>query len=162
MKKEDEAPQKFNSISELHRALGLPKPLHPLISLVDYANIKTEAEKLPKVMILNFYKISFKKNLHGKIKYGQHYYDFDEGGISFIAPNQLIAAAEDEKDYSGFTLLFHPDFLRNYPLGKSIKNFGFFSYSANEALYLSDREKKTITEVFNHILEELDGTIDDF
>jgi len=162
MKKEESIPQKFNSIADLHRALGLPKLLHPLVSLVDYANIKTEADKLPKVMILNFYKISFKKNLTGKLKYGQHHYDFDEGGISFIAPNQLISAAEDEKDYSGYTLLFHPDFLRNYPLAKSIKNYGFFSYSANEALYLSDKEKKTITEVFEHILQELNGTIDDF
>jgi AraC family transcriptional activator of pobA len=162
MKKGEEIAQKFNSISDLHRVLGLPKPLHPLVSLVDYGNIKTEADKLPKAMILNFYKISFKKNLQGRIKYGQHYYDFDEGGISFIAPGQLIAAAEDEKDYSGYTLLFHPDFLRNYSLAKLIKNYGFFSYSANEALYLSEKEKKTITEVFDHILQELDGTIDDF
>lgn len=162
MKKGEEIAQKFNSISDLHRVLGLPKPMHPLVSLVDYGHIKTEADKLPKAMILNFYKVSFKKNLQGRIKYGQHYYDFDEGGISFIAPGQVIAAAEDEKDYSGYTLLFHPDFLRNYSLGKLIKNYGFFSYSAHEALYLSEKEKKTITEVFNHILQELDGTIDDF
>jgi AraC family transcriptional activator of pobA len=162
MKKGEEIVQKFNSISDLHRALGLPKPLHPLVSLVDYGNIKTEADKLPKAMLLNFYKVSFKKNLQGRIKYGQHYYDFDEGGISFIAPGQLIAAAEEEKDYSGYTLLFHPDFLRNYALAKVIKKYGFFSYSANEALYLSEKEKKTITEVFHHILQELDGTIDDF
>lgn len=162
MKKGEEIALKFDSISDLHRVLGLPKPMHPLVSLVDYGNIKTEADKLPKAMILNFYKVSFKKNLQGRIKYGQHYYDFDEGGISFIAPGQLIAAAEDEKDYSGYTLLFHPDFLRNYSLGKLIKNYGFFSYSAHEALYLSEKEKKTITEVFNHILQELDGTIDDF
>ena len=162
MKNKEAITQKFNSISELHRALDLPKPLHPLVSLVDYGKIKTEAGELPKAMILNFYKISFKKNLQGKIKYGQHYYDFDEGGISFIAPGQLITAAEGEKDYSGYTLLFHPDFLRNYSLAKLIKNYGFFSYSANEALYLSEKERITITEVFHHILQELDGTIDDF
>jgi AraC-like DNA-binding protein len=162
VKKEDNTPQKFNTIPDLHRALGLPKPLHPLVSLVDYGHIKTEADKLPKAMILNFYKISFKKNLQGKIKYGQHYYDFDDGGISFIAPNQVIAAAEGEKDYSGYTLLIHPDFLQNYPLAKSIKNYGFFSYSANEALYLSEKERKTITEVFEHIMQELEGSIDEF
>ncbi len=162
MKKEENTPRKFESISDLHRVLGLPKLLHPLVSLVNYASITTPADQLPKVMILNFYKISLKKNLHGKLKYGQHHYDFDEGGISFIAPNQLISAAEEEKDYSGYTLLFHADFLRNYGLAKSINKYGFFSYSANEALYLSDKEKKTITEVFEHILQELNGTIDDF
>jgi AraC family transcriptional activator of pobA len=162
MKKEERQPQKFDSISELHRALGLPKPLHPLVSLVNYADITTPEAELPTMLLLNFYKISYKINLQGKIKYGQHHYDFEEGGISFLSPNQLIAAAEDEKDYSGYTLLIHPDFLRNYPLAKSINNYGFFSYSANEALYLSEKEKITISEVFKHILQELNSRIDDF
>lgn len=162
MKKEERLPQKFDSISGLHRALGLPKPLHPLVSLVNYADITTPEAELPTLLLLNFYKISYKINLQGKIKYGQHHYDFEEGGISFLSPNQIIAAAEDEKDYSGYTLLIHPDFLRNYPLAKSINNYGFFSYSANEALYLSEKEKTTISEVFEHILQELNSRIDDF
>jgi len=162
MKKEERLPQKFDSISGLHRALGLPKPLHPLVSLVNYADITTPEAELPTLLLLNFYKISYKINLRGKIKYGQHHYDFEEGGISFLSPNQIIAAAEDEKDYSGYTLLIHPDFLRNYPLAKSISNYGFFSYSANEALYLSEKEKTTISEVFEHISQELNSRIDDF
>lgn len=162
MKKQENKLHKFNSIADLHRALGLPKPLHPLISLVNYAAIKTPENELPQSLLLQFYKISYKKNLHGKIKYGQHYYDFDDGGISFISPNQIIASAEDEKDYSGYTLLIHPDFLRNYTLAKTIGNYGFFSYAANEALYLSEKEKTTISEVFEHILDELNGNIDDF
>ncbi len=162
MKKEERLPQKFDSISGLHRALGLPKPLHPLVSLVNYADITTPEAELPTILLFNFYKISYKINLQGKIKYGQQYYDFEEGGISFLSPNQIIAAAEDEKDYSGYTLLIHPDFLRNYPLAKSINNYGFFSYSANEALYLSEKEKTTISEVFEHILQELNSRIDDF
>jgi AraC family transcriptional activator of pobA len=162
MKKDDSTIQKFNSISELHKALGFPKPLHPLVSLVNYADIKTPYEKLPKALLLNFYKISYKKNLTGKIKYGQNYYDFDEGGLSFISPNQVISSAEDEKDYSGYTLLFHPDFIRNYHLDTKIKTFGFFSYSVNEALFLSDKEKQIIFSVFENIREELNSTIDDF
>lgn len=162
MKKEDNTPEKFNSISELHKALGFPKPLHPLVSLVNYADIKTPYEELPKVMLLNFYKISYKKNLTGKIKYGQNYYDFDEGGLSFIAPNQVISSAEDENDYSGYTLLIHPDFLRNYPLSIKIKSYSFFSYSANEALFLSDKEKQTLFTVFDNIKDELNNNMDDF
>ncbi|RYZ34325.1 MAG: AraC family transcriptional regulator [Sphingobacteriales bacterium] len=162
MKKEDNSPARFNTISELHQALGFPKPLHPLVSLVNYADIRTPAEALPKALLLNFYKISYKKNLRGKVRYGQHYYDFDEGGLSFVSPNQVIAAAEEEQDYSGYTLLFHPDFIRNYPLDTKIKTFGFFSYSVHEALFLSDKEKATIFSVFDHIREELDSRIDDF
>ena len=162
MKKDDSTIQKFNSISALHKALGFPKPLHPLVSLVNYADIKTPYKELPNSLLLDFYKISYKKSLTGKIKYGQNYYDFDEGGLSFISPNQVISSSEEEKDYSGYTLLFHPDFIRNYQLGTKIKNFGFFSYSVNEALFLSDKEKQIIFSVFENIKEELNSTIDDF
>jgi AraC family transcriptional activator of pobA len=161
-RKTDITPQKFNSISALHNALGFPKPLHLLFSLVNYADIKKPLDELPKTLLLNFFKISYKKGLTGKIKYGQHYYDFEEGGLSFVSPNQVISSGENEHDYSGYTLLFHPDFIRNYPLGTKIKSYGFFSYSANEALFLSDKEKQIIVSVFENIREELNGTIDDF
>lgn len=162
MKKADNTPQKFNSISALHSALGFPKPLHPLISLVNYADIKTPHDELPKALLLNFYKISYKKSLTGKIKYGQNYYDFDEGGLSFVSPNQVISSGEEEKDYSGYTLLIHPDFIQRYPLGTKIKSYGFFSYSANEALFLSDKERHTIFSIFENIREELNSNLDDF
>jgi AraC-like DNA-binding protein len=162
MKTESRQPYIFNSISELHRALGLPKPLHPLVSLVDYSDIKSNTDEITKGMVLNFYKVSYKKNFQGKIKYGQSYYDFDEGGLSFISPNQIISANADGADYGGHTLLLHTDFIRNYPLGKSIKNYGFFSYSASEALYLSEKEKEIITGIFKNIEHELSLSIDNF
>ncbi|HWK06720.1 MAG TPA: helix-turn-helix transcriptional regulator [Puia sp.] len=160
MKKESNPPYIFNSISELHRALGLPKPLHPLISLVDYGHIKGDTTDISKGMIFNFYKVSYKKNFTGKIKYGQGHYDFDEGGLSFVSPNQVITAGNDEADYSGYTLLFHPDFIRDYPLARNIRNYGFFSYSVSEALYLSEREKDVIIGIFKNIALELDSAID--
>ena len=152
----------IQSISELLRFLKLPKPMHPLVALVDYKDIKSDTEHLGKGYMLNFYKISFKKHFAGQIRYGQGYYDFEEGGLSFTAPNQVITAAEEEKDYSGYTLLFHPDFIRNYPLGKNIVKYGFFSYSVAEALYLSDKEKKLIFSVFDAIAIELDTNTDHF
>ena len=155
-------PVLFNSISELHRALGLPKPLHPLISLVDYSNIKADTTELEKGILFNFYKISYKKNYTGKVKYGQSYYDFDEGGLSFVSPNQVISVSDDEGDYGGYTLLIHPDFIRNFPLGKKIKDYGFFSYTVAEALFLSDKEKEIIIGLFKNIETELDSAIDLF
>jgi AraC family transcriptional regulator, transcriptional activator of pobA len=162
MKNNNYIPKKFNSISELHQALGFPKPLHPLLSLVNYADIKTPQEDLPKALLLNFFKISYKKGLTGKIKYGQNYYDFDEGGLSFVSPNQIISSAEEEKDYSGYTLLIHNDFIRNYPLAAKIKTYGYFSYAVNEALFLSEKEKQIIFSVFENIKQELNSNIDDF
>ncbi|SHE56980.1 helix-turn-helix domain-containing protein [Pedobacter caeni] len=162
MKKENTLPVIFQSISALLKALGLPKPKHPLIALVDYKDIKVDTSELGRGYLLDFYKISFKAHFSGQIRYGQGHYDFEEGGLSFTAPNQLIAAATEEKDYSGYTLLFHPDFIRNYPLGKQMIKYGFFSYSVAEALYLSDGEKKIIFSVFDNITMELDTNIDHF
>jgi len=161
VKKEEPGPHQFNSISDLHRMLGLPKPLHPLVSLVDNTHIAIDKDQLPPSFLLNFYKISYKTGLRGKIRYGQNYYDFDEGGMVFTSPNQLMAT-EDDAEYKGYTLLVHPDFIRNYPLGKNIKNFGFFSYAANEALHLSDKEKSVILNIFKNIEDELQSPIDDF
>ena len=160
MKRNTPAPFKIDSIAVLHRLLGLPSPLHPLISLVDNTKIAVQMDQLPETFLLSFFKISFKKLLKGRIGYGQGYYDYDEGGLVFTAPHQVISIAEDAQ-FFGATLLIHPDFIRNYPLAKSIKNYGFFSYEANEALHLSEKERITILEVLDHINNELNTAIDD-
>jgi AraC-like DNA-binding protein len=80
----------------------------------------------------------------------------------FTAPNQLITIVDEDMEYYGYSLLIHSDFIRNYPLGNNIKHFGFFSYDTCEALFLSDKEKTIILNLFNSIREELDNTIDDF
>lgn len=162
MKKDHTTPQVFESISALLKYLGMPKPLHPLVALVDYKDITADTTEIGKGYLLNFYKISFKKHFSGEIRYGQGHYDFEEGGLSFTAPNQLIAAADEENDYSGYTLLFHPDFIRNYPLGKHMSRYGFFSYAVSEALYVSDKEKKVLFGLFDAIAAELDNNIDNF
>ncbi|MBB5620879.1 AraC-like DNA-binding protein [Pedobacter cryoconitis] len=164
MKKEENIHLKMESLSDMHRAFGLPAPAHPLISLIDGATNRIILSKLPQSHVLNFYKISYKPSIGGKLKYGQDYYDFDEGGLLFAAPNQIIGnhGNNEGEICSQYTLLIHPDFLWNYPLAKKIKQYGFFSYAANEALHLSDKEKVTIMSIFKIIKEELNSRIDDF
>ncbi|SES04901.1 helix-turn-helix domain-containing protein [Pedobacter rhizosphaerae] len=161
MKKAPVAPYKIDSISGLHRLLELSSPSHPLISLIDNTKIAVEMGQLPETFLLSFYKISYKKLLKGRMGYGQGYYDYDEGGLVFTAPHQIISIAADAEFY-GVTLLIHPDFIRNYSLATSIKNYGFFNYEANEALHLSEKERSTIQEVLGHISRELQNPIDDF
>jgi len=164
MKKEGIIHLKMESLSDMHRAFGLPAPAHPLISLIDSATNRVILGSLPTSHVLNFYKISYKPSIGGRLKYGQDYYDFDEGGLLFAAPNQVIGnhANNDTEICSQYTLLIHPDFFWNYPLAKKIKQYGFFSYSANEALHLSEKEKATIISIFKIIEEELNSRIDDF
>lgn len=160
MKKAENTFRKFESLSAFHRVLGLPNPLHPLISFTDIKDIKIEDEDLGNSFILNFYKISYKSNLCGQAKYGQNYYDFGEGGLVYTAPNQIFEAHNTES--TGYLLLIHPDFFLSYPLAIKIKQYGFFSYVTNEALHISDKEKETIFSIFKIIDEELQSRIDDF
>jgi AraC family transcriptional activator of pobA len=153
---------RFDSLSRLHKALGIPAPMHPLVSLVNNAAGNIPLERLPNPHILNFYKISYKMNFQGKFNYGQHYYDFDEGGMFFVSPNQITGGHPPLSDQSGYTLLFHPDLLLGYELAKKIKEYGFFSYSIHEALHVSEKEKTTMISVFKGIEEELTGRIDNF
>ena len=160
MKKISITSTKVDSLTDFHKVLGLPKPLHPMISFFDVKDVNISDEQVGNTFILNFYKISYKSNICGQAKYGQHYYDFGEGGLVYTAPNQLFEVHNNVS--SGCVLLIHPDFLLTYPLAKKIKQYGFFSYSTNEALHLSEKEKETIFSVFKIINEELKSRIDDF
>ncbi|MDJ1498769.1 helix-turn-helix transcriptional regulator [Cytophagaceae bacterium DM2B3-1] len=152
----------FKSISEFMRALELPKPLHPLIALVNYSTENVTRKNAGRSFLVDFYKVSFKKAFSGQIKYGQSYYDFEEGGLAFLAPNQLITISGDENCYEGYNLFFHADLLRNYQLGKNIHQYGFFTYAVNEALFLSEKEKNIIAGLFDTIAAELETNTDAF
>jgi AraC family transcriptional regulator, transcriptional activator of pobA len=160
--KDEMSNYRINSLSRLHKVLDMPAPMHPLVSLINNADGTIPLRKLPNPHILNFYKISYKMNFQGQFKYGQHYYDFEEGGMFFVSPHQITGSHAPLSDQSGYTLLFHPDFLLGYELARKIKEYGFFSYSIHEALHLSESEKVTIISVFKSIEEELKGRIDNF
>jgi AraC family transcriptional activator of pobA len=165
MKKEELNQLKFESISDALKAMGLPQPQHPLICLLNGNAGMTQGRFPAGSHVLNFYKIAYKPQPGGKLKYGPHYYDFDGGGLMFASPNQVISHAGSENavtECSSYTLLIHPDFLWNYPLAKNIKQFGFFSYATNETLHLSTDEEATIVAIFKMMEAELAGRIDDF
>ena len=156
------SPFVFKSISALFRWMGLPKPLHPLVAMVQYDTAEIIHKNAGRSFLIDFYKISFKKDFSGQIKYGQGYYDFEEGGLAFLAPNQLVTMSGDESCYDGYTLYFHADLIRNYQLGKNIDQYGFFTYAVKEALFLSEKEKKVIAGLFESIAVELDNNTDAF
>ena len=151
---------KFKSLSEFHQLFGLPKPEHPLISFIRLEDMSMPEQALPDYLVLDFYKIAYKDTI-GRAKYGQHHYDFGEGGLVFTAPGQLFEKPRNNKS-KGCMLLLHPDFFLSYPLARKIKQFGFFSYATDEALHLSKKEKETIFSVLKIVDEEINSRIDDF
>jgi AraC family transcriptional activator of pobA len=153
---------KLESIAAIHRLLGIAGPAHPLVTLLDTREDRINLSRLPVSYVTTLYKISFVNKLGGRFKYGQGHYDFDEGGMVFTAPNQIVGSTKIYKGNEGFSLVFHQDFLQGYSLAAKIKQYGFFSYSSNEALHLSEQERTTISSIFLIIQEELNSRIDDF
>lgn len=160
MRNKENKLHKFRNLSEFHQMFGLAKPEHPLVSFIRLEEMKMPEETLPDYLVLDFYKIAYKDTI-GRAKYGQHHYDFGEGGLVFTAPGQLFEAPKSSKS-KGCILLVHPDFLLSYPLAKKIKQYGFFSYTTDEALHMSEKEKETLFSVFKIIDEELKSRVDDF
>jgi len=156
---------RVKSITEYHRLVGLPKPEHPLISVIRLGTFERPAIEGPFTLIFDFYCISLKKNFNVKMKYGQQPHDFDEGVLHFMSPGQVLTV-EFEKgqvhDPSGWMILIHPDFLWNTPLAKTIRQYEYFSYAVNEALYLSDKEETMITGIAEYMEQEYHANIDKF
>ena len=163
MKKQEPSIKKINSVKELHTFMGIASPLNPLITIIDHSKTTTNSGANNQKLVLDFYNISIKKSFKGQLLYGKNKYDFDEGTMSFLAPNQVITVDKnDERNNIGWSLLFHPDLIRNYPLAKTIKNYGFFSYEVNEALHLSDEEEKIIENSIQNIQKEINSRLDNF
>ncbi|HTN45799.1 MAG TPA: helix-turn-helix domain-containing protein [Flavipsychrobacter sp.] len=155
----------FNSIAEFHKMSGLPKPEHPLVSLVDYGLVEYQTDETEISWMQNFYSVGLKRNIQGKFKYGQQQYDFDEGLMTFVAPRQIVSISLDKNQTikpTGLLLFIHPDFLWNTHLAKSISKYEFFGYNVNEALFMSEKEEDIITDILKNIQREYHSSIDKF
>ena len=133
--------------------------LHPLISIVD-------CDKMPPIRhgrrLYNLYAILLKDTDCGTMSYGRSIYDYEKGTVLFAAPGQVMGADDDGKLHqpAGWALVFHPELLRGTPLASMMKDYTYFSYNANEALHLSEHERRTITECMEKIQIELQYPID--
>jgi AraC family transcriptional activator of pobA len=157
--------RRIKTISEFHRLRGLSQSEHPLISVVNYAEIQRPDDISETNWVFDFYQISIKRGMNAKLRYGQQEYDFDDGVVFFASPNQVFRiepALNPTTKRSGWILLIHPDFFWNTPLAKTIKQYEFFDYSVNEALFLSEKEEKTLNDIIENIKQEYHANIDKF
>lgn len=149
----------LDSVDKYNKLHGL-ETLHPLVSVVDM----TKATKGVNHIQMNYglYALFLKGGKECDIKYGRRSYDYQEGTIVSFAPGQVIEVnmIEDNVQPKVYGIIFHPDLIRDTPLGQSIKNYGFFSYTVNEALHLSQRERDIVMDCLNKIQLELEHSID--
>lgn len=154
-------PYRISSITEIHRLMGLPKPHHPLISMVDLKGLRNDTGI--DAVIFDLYVISMKRGCDG-LHYGQQKYDFDEGLMAFMSPGQILRGEENgvPPDLDGWMLFVHPDFLWNTSLAAKIRRYEYFSYATSEALFLSDKEEIVINELVKNIKTEYHSNMDKF
>ena len=156
----------FKKVGDYHKIANIAAPEHPLISLVDYSQVQYPSDIDQLNWKQDYYTIGLKRHVQYKLFYGQQEYDFDEGIMTFVAPNQVMSLGSNPNLHtqkpSGWLLLIHPDFLWNTPLAKQINNYDFFGYTVNEALFLSEKEEQMMLDLLKNIQREYQSNIDKF
>ena len=160
-------PYRVHTITELHYLLGLPRPEHPLISVINLEVMNRHRADRPPSCVFDFYSIAMKRPCNGTFRYGQQHYDFHEGILYFMAPGQVFGGGIPEVEtprpsMSGWGLYIHPDFLWNTPLARNIRRYEYFDYSVHEALFLTEKEEAIIIGVLQNIQQEYLANQDNF
>ncbi|GAD88689.1 hypothetical protein VHA01S_008_00840 [Vibrio halioticoli NBRC 102217] len=149
------------SITQLHRYLEMPSPLHPLITVIPQSAFQGKVES-GNTYAFELYQISLKQGIECTLNYGRSTYDFNDGSMVFIAPGQSAVASDIEIDpnAAGWTIAFHPDLISRSGLGKKMDQYTFFNYESNESLHLSAKEIELATDIAEKIESEYSQTID--
>jgi len=150
--------KRFETVND-YNVFNNNETLHPLVSVVDLS--KANPRKASN-MYFGFYTVFLKQVDCGNLRYGRHTYDYQEGTLVFIAPGQVVSVDNPGEVYQpkGYALVFHADLIHGTALGKHIQDYSFFSYQSNEALHLSDKEKRIVLDCFAKIEYELEHAID--
>lgn len=149
---------KIETIEQYNNMCGF-KTMHPLVAYVEFN--ESNSKFIPGRHTMGFYSLFLKETKGCVINYGKTKYDFDGQTIVSIAPDQVVgyeSVAGVPKKAKG--ILFHPDFLHGTSLERKMKDYTFFSYASNEALHLSEDERKIIADCMAIVRKELQNPID--
>ncbi|KAA3437090.1 helix-turn-helix domain-containing protein [Rufibacter hautae] len=150
--------RRFETVGD-YNAFNNHGTLHPLVSVVDLSKASPRAASN---MFFGFYTIFLKEVVCGDLRYGRATYDYQEGTLVFIGPGQVVTVDSSGEVYQpkGYALVFHPDLIHGTDLGRHIQDYSFFGYQSNEALHLSERERKIVLDCFSKIEYELEHAVD--
>lgn len=149
---------RLDTVDDYNKLFGF-ETKHPLVSVVDLK----DATRVPKRVTVNYgiYAVFLKDTRCGTLRYGRQKYDYQEGTVTSFAPGQVVETEMDENvKPAARGVLFHPDIIKGTSLGQEIRSYSFFSYSSNEALHLSLREREIFSDCLDKISLELDHSID--
>lgn len=150
--------RRFETVNE-YNIFNNTETRHPLVSVIDMS--KAHPRQI-SAMHYGLYAILLKDVKCGDLRYGRHTYDYQEGTLVFIAPGQVISVENAGEVYQpkGYAVVFHADLIHGTTLGRHIQDYSFFGYQSNEALHLSERERKIVLDCFSKIDYELEHAVD--
>lgn len=152
----------IKSITEIHQLFQLAKPKHPLVSVFRHSDLVVPENFTSQSFTTDMYMIGLKEKQEAIVNYGRETYDFQEGTVIFLSPNQVFSfhSADFSKCEDEWTIVFHPDFLTKTNLGNEIDDYHFFGYETNEALHVSEDEKLALSDLVGKIEKEYYQQID--
>lgn len=150
----------YHKISDLHEALGVKPPEHPLFSVTYGERDSCDGNSILEFSSA-FYIIGFKKLKSGSMQYGKTKYDHDRGSMSFVKPRQKVVFKNVELEEKGFLIMIHEDFLSGTSLYNEIRKYSYFDYEVNEALHLSPAEEDIIWNLYFSIEKEYNNNTDE-
>ena len=150
--------RRFETVND-YNVFNNKETLHPLVSVIDLSKANP---RHASNMYFGIYTVFLKEVKCGDLRYGKNTYDYQEGTLVFIGPGQVVKVDSAGEIYQpkGYALVFHPDLIHGTSLGKHIQEYTFFGYQSNEALHVSEREKKIVLDCFSKIEYELERAID--
>jgi AraC family transcriptional activator of pobA len=150
--------RRFETVSD-YNVFNNNETLHPLVSVID---LSKASPRQASNMYFGVYVVFLKDVKCGDLRYGKNTYDYQEGTLVFIAPGQVVRVENTGETYQpkGYALVFHPDLIHGTTLGRHIQEYTFFGYQSNEALHISERERKIVLDYFSKIEYELERAID--
>ena len=148
----------IETISQYNEMLGI-ETLNPLVSVIDLSTAKPMRHMRHT---FSFYVVFLKDEKNCELIYGRQRYDYQKGSVICLAPGQVIGIEDTGEVFQpkGWALCFDTELIRGTSLGRNMFEYSFFSYDVNEALHLSDSERRLFVDCLEKIKMELENKID--
>ena len=143
----------INEANDYARDIRVPV-LHPHVAIIHYDEAGEIRHSLNRI---DCYGIFLQREFPENLTYGIGTYHDGDGSLIAFAPGQIGGKRDDgtRRQYHGWVLLFDPVFIHGTEIERRMKDYHFFSYNSNEALFLKPQEKDMLAGLMTNIRTEL-------
>ena len=144
---------KVHNVNDYARYIGAPE-LHPLVAVIHYDELEHCRHSLNNYDV---YGIFIGDETLEDLTYGLTTYDLHRHALMCVSPGQIGGKADtgEEIQTKGWALLFAPELLHGTDLEQRMPTYTYFSYNTNEALLMTDEQRKTIVSLLEVMRTEL-------